>query len=136
VLVAPCTVLDDGVTSWCEAIVAQARTHRGGDALLSELLRGRDVATAVSDAVNDRSLWTATIDGAPVAVALIENGFVQGIYVAATHRRNGIARHLLAEVAKSGVRLVDAFALPGDRATKSLYESMGWKARLLTMRGA
>jgi hypothetical protein len=31
---------------------------------------------------------------------------------------------------------VDAYALPGDRAMKSLYESIGWKARLLTMRGA
>jgi hypothetical protein len=30
---------------------------------------------------------------------------------------------------------LDAFALPGDRAMKSLYESIGWKARLITMRG-
>ena len=40
-----------------------------------------------------------------------------------------------------GLRMVQsracgAWALPGDRATKSLYESVGWKARLLTMRGA
>jgi hypothetical protein len=32
-----------------------------------------------------------------------------------------------------GCRAVDAGALPGERATKSFFESAGFKARLITM---
>jgi hypothetical protein len=42
---------------------------------------------------------------------------------------------MLNAMAQSANPPVDGLALPGDRATKSLYESFGWKARLLTMRG-
>jgi len=49
-------------------------------------------------------------------------------------RRRGIASAFIVALRASGVEVVDARALPGDRGTKSLFESLGWKARLLTMR--
>ena len=54
----------------------------------------------------------------------------------ALHGGAGVAREAR-QRPLSGLRVepLDAFALPGDRATKSLFESLGWKARLLTMRG-
>jgi RimJ/RimL family protein N-acetyltransferase len=53
------------------------------------------------------------------------------------HRGHGPA--LAAEAlrwldAHDEVRHIDALALPGDRAMKSLLEKAGFKARLLTMR--
>ena len=44
-------------------------------------------------------------------------------------------RQLLHELVVGENPPKDGYALPGDRGMKSLYESLGWKARLLTMRG-
>ncbi len=67
--------------------------------------------------------------------ALVRHGVIHALFVEHSKRRQGIARELVTIlIAKDGL-VVDALALPGDRATKSLYESIGWKARLLTMRG-
>jgi hypothetical protein len=56
--------------------------------------------------------------------------------VAHDFRRTKIATTMVRTLLESATPPVDAYALPGDRAMKSLYESIGWKARLLTMRGA
>ena len=56
------------------------------------------------------------------------------LYVAPARRREGVGSRLARAVLESDGAPSDAWALPGDRATKSLYESLGMKARLLTMR--
>ena len=61
---------------------------------------------------------------------------MEAIYVAHDFRRQKIATTLVRALLSGDSAPVDAYALPGDRAMKSLYESIGWKARLLTMRGA
>lgn len=61
-----------------------------------------------------------------------------GLYVSPSHRRNGVAKKLLAtaisELTALGIHVFDALATPGDRAMKSLFEAHGFKARLLVMR--
>jgi GNAT superfamily N-acetyltransferase len=79
------------------------------------------------------SLWLGH-DEAPVSLAVLEGGIVKVLYVAKGHRRRGLGRATLAELLRQASP-IDAWALPGDRASKSLYESVGWRARLLTMRG-
>ncbi len=63
---------------------------------------------------------------------------LEAIFVEPEARRVGMAdvmlECLLAETSSWGATSVDAPALPGDRATKSLFESHGFRARLLVMR--
>lgn len=121
---------------------AQARSavagQRGGPALLAEI-----------DAVDPEEVtmeWCATIDdvvvgylraalvGEPTAV------FIREIWVEPAARGVGAGESLLgaalawaiAEDADS----VDAWALPGSRELKNLFERMGLTTRLLTVRRA
>lgn len=59
------------------------------------------------------------------------------LYVVPSGRRHGHGRRLAEAVlvwgARHGCVRVDAPALPGDRATKSLFESLGLRARLLVL---
>jgi GNAT superfamily N-acetyltransferase len=67
---------------------------------------------------------------------LLRGHVVEAIYVDHDFRRHRFATKLMKTLLSSDDPPLDAYALPGDRAMKSLYESIGWKARLLTMRGA
>jgi hypothetical protein len=62
---------------------------------------------------------------------------VPWIYVETGFRRSGVADSLVAEVrawvARSGGGVLDVIAAPGDRATKSLLEMSGMKARAIVM---
>jgi hypothetical protein len=60
---------------------------------------------------------------------------VEGVFVDHDQRRRGVATTLLKSLMAGEGPPKDGLALPGDRGMKSLYESLGWKARLLTMRG-
>ncbi len=102
---------------------------RGGQALLVSL--GPE-ATSLDTYLGDESLWIAR-DGALVGFGVCRGPLIVGVYVTPTLRRHGVARALVNEMIRVSAP-IDAYALPGDRATKSLYESCGWKARLLTMR--
>jgi GNAT superfamily N-acetyltransferase len=59
------------------------------------------------------------------------------IYVAAIERRKGIARALLGAAAtraeQQGSGVLTALAAAGDRAEKSFYEALGYRAELLVM---
>ena len=59
------------------------------------------------------------------------------LYVDPPARRRGVGTALLADAlawaAHAGCDGIDAPALPGDRALKSLYESHGLRARLLVL---
>lgn len=79
------------------------------------------------------ALWLGS-EEVGVSLAVLDDAIVKILFVTPECRRRGVGRATLAllrEVASPE----DAWALPGDRASKSLYESIGWRARLLTMRG-
>ena len=112
-----------------DAALATLVHKRGGRALLVSL--GTE-ATSLDTYLGDESLWIAR-DGALVGFGVCRGPLIVGIYVTPTLRRHGVARALVNEMIRVSAP-IDAYALPGDRAMKSLYESCGWKARLLTMR--
>ena len=95
--------------------------------------------------------WEAVIASSTVFVAHID-AVVVGYLVASRHgevlqvddvfvldeaRELGFGDELLAAAIAdgraSGMRLLEAHALPGDRNTKNLYERAGIKARLITV---
>ena len=92
-----------------------------------------------------RRLLAGTFDGAVVGVAvgrLAEGGrgtvgIVDCCYVDPEARGVGVgsamAGALVTWFAAQGCTAVDAPALPGDRSTKQLFESLGFSARLLLL---
>lgn len=112
-----------------DAALATLVHKRGGRALLVSL--GAE-ATSLDAYLADESLWVAR-EGSIVGFGVCRGPLILGLYVAPTVRRQGVARALVNEMIRESAPH-DAYALPGDRAMKSLYESFGWKARLLTMR--
>lgn len=101
-------------------------------ATLSESTPYEQLLAAV---VASSSLWVYHDDQLK-GFALCRGQLIEAIYVAHDFRRTKIATTMVRTLLESATPPVDAYALPGDRAMKSLYESIGWKARLLTMRGA
>ena len=63
---------------------------------------------------------------------------VRGIWVEPEAREVGLGELLLETALGHGTRygaaVAESFALPGDRATKNLFERFGMKARLLVVR--
>jgi len=115
---------------WNESI-SEISDSRGGPEFLLQISNGEELSSLLSMSVSNKELW---IHESSNAVALCREGVILGIYVRPNDRRMGIARSIINDLI-SACGAVDGYALPGDRATKSLYESIGWKARLLTMRG-
>ena len=112
----------------------EATQHRGGPALLDELQDGASFDELVQKLVASCSLFVDDIDS-PKSFSIVLEDKIWALYVTAGLRRNGQGREMLKALLALANPPVDAVALPGDRATKSLYESVGWKARQLTMRG-
>ncbi len=113
---------------WVAALAA-LRRQRGGAVLARDLAAGRSDSAWLDEAVARANLWH--VDDA--AIALVDASTILGVYVVPARRRHGVARALVAALREARPSLGDALVLPGDRATKSLYESLGWRARLLTM---
>lgn len=109
---------------------------RGGVALLRTLSGAINEDDLLAHVVASSSLWTVADEGHLKAFAVCRERVVEAIYVAHSFRRQKVATTLVHTLLAGATPPVDAYALPGDRAMKSLYESLGWKARLLTMRGA
>jgi GNAT superfamily N-acetyltransferase len=130
----------DSLEHLIDAAFTRASTARGGRALVEQMWGSALDLLAVYAALDGETraghVWIAQRDTEIVAGALVRDRCVQAIWVQPSLRRHKIATTLLAALLTSENPPVDAWALPGDRATKSLYESVGWKARLLTMRGA
>lgn len=116
---------------WSEALDA-LRSTRGGTELLTEVLP--DSLDPLSELVESGSVMLERRDGQLVGFAVVRHRTIVGMYVSPSSRRHGVARDIAAGLFAMDVAPLDALALPGDRATKSLYESLGLKARLLTMR--
>jgi ribosomal protein S18 acetylase RimI-like enzyme len=121
-------------TLWASAFSEVAK-KRGGEALLVTVGAGMAPGQLLDHFISLGDLWSTHDGDAVVGFALCRDGVVEGLYVERHHRRRGVARAMLTTLRALEVPPVDALALPGDRAMKSLYESIGWKARLLTMRG-
>ncbi|MDE3081826.1 MAG: hypothetical protein KGJ39_00235 [Acidobacteriota bacterium] len=116
---------DEVYSLWSE-LLESARGVRGASAILDDL-------GDLDQVIGRGSLWLGR-DAEPVSLAVLEGGIVKILFVTSSQRRRGVGRSTLAELVRHA-EPVDAWALPGDRASKSLYESVGWRARLLTMRG-
>jgi GNAT superfamily N-acetyltransferase len=108
---------------------------RGGVALMATLSEGTPADQLLATVVAASALWLFHDDELK-GFALCRAQLIEAIYVAHDFRRQKIATTMVRSLLESSTPPLDAYALPGDRATKSLYESIGWKARLLTMRGA
>lgn len=115
--------------------VRDLRRHRGGLELLASITARGTLSEVLMSAASTNDIWSLNADGQRVGFALIYASVLEAFYVAPEHRRLGIGRQCLLALLQSENAPRDGLALPGDRATKSLYESVGWKARLLTMRG-
>jgi GNAT superfamily N-acetyltransferase len=109
---------------------------RGGAALVATLCGTTPEGELLSEVIATSSLWSIRVDGVLKGFGLCRDGVVEAIYVEHSSRRQKLATTLVRTLLAGDPPPVDAYALPGDRAMKSLYESLGWKARLLTMRGA
>lgn len=110
---------------WAEALHGM-RAARGGAALLESLEWNEESLLAL---VSEGGAWSSDERD----LLIVQHDIIVGVYVTPSVRRQGRARALVSTVIER-VAPRDAYALPGDRATKSLYEAFGWKARLLTMR--
>jgi GNAT superfamily N-acetyltransferase len=121
------------LTSIDEAISA-LQSDRGGLALI-EQIGARDTTEFCQDLSAIGGLWGCYAGETLVAWALVQDQIILSLFVLPEFRRRGIARQFILHLLEGDVPPLDAYALPGDRAMKSLYESIGWKARLLTMRG-
>jgi len=109
--------------------------HRGGEALYSSMRRDVASSDLLETLVGEGFVWTIANEEQLLGFAVVRENVVEGIFVDHDSRRQKVATTLLNALVVSVAAPRDGFALPGDRGMKSLYESFGWKARLLTMRG-
>jgi GNAT superfamily N-acetyltransferase len=123
-------------------LLAEAKTVlgalRGGEAFVDD---SGDLSGSLPSAVQEGRVWVALEGGIVVGAAMVwidgSKGWL-GAWVQRSSRQSGRGRSLAATALRwldqHGVASIDAYALPGDRATKQLFESLGFKARLLVMR--
>lgn len=135
----------------CEELLSAAwlesKLSRGGE-LLGHLSPDRPTVEGWVAEGPSRVLLVGTFAGVTVGMATgslagempargRRLGRVDCCYVEPEARQVGVGAALLEGLlgwfAEHGCTDVDAQALPGDRATKQLYETAGFKARLLTL---
>lgn len=113
--------------------------QRGGVAHLAEREAVGDWATLIN--CDNRKVWVGTIDDVVVGYLELEvvgdSARVMQVYVEPLAREVGFGDWLLEaaieEARARGCRVVEGYALPGDRATKNLYERSGITARKITV---
>ena len=135
----------------CAEALAELEPVRGGPLfsrreaglVVKALLRPGGLDRLLAD--GRRKLLVSLDDERIVGLALgrledvgeVKLGIVDACYVEPPSRRSGRGRSLIEGLVgwfeAAGCRGVDAPALPGDRAMKQLFETSGFKARLLTM---
>ena len=132
---------ETGLTALLEDAKGSFGPLRGGEAFVRSL---EPLADTLGSAVAEGRVWVSQEDAeafSGLAFGWIdENQGWFGVWVRPDWRQRGIGRQLAREVlhwlSSENVDSIDAFALPGDRPTKQLLESLGFKARLLVMRKA
>ncbi len=129
------TVVSNELLALWEHACKRLLGHRGGEELYATVRRDAPSDQLLETLVDGGFVWTIVDDGQLLGFAVVREGVVEGIFVDHDSRRKKVATTLLKELVRSAASPKDGYALPGDRGMKSLYESFGWKARLLTMRG-
>ena len=114
---------------------ARLESHRGGRELYDTIRADVPDDDLLAHVVGHGALWTIRDETDLVGFALVRNEVVEGVFIDPRRRRQRVATELLGAITVGEGAPRDGYALPGDRGMKSLYESLGWKARLLTMRG-
>lgn len=128
--------------------VAALENARGGDALISRtqlLADAHAVGTLIVDAVNSL-LIVGVFDGVIAGFAHVVSHDIAGeatsvevdaMYIDPPLRRVGVGEAMIDEVLRYArdkrAKSIDVVALPGDGATKSFLEAIGFRARLLVM---
>lgn len=128
------TVTPELTAIWADALKALLR-HRGGQELYQSQFGDQAGEDVLDELVGANSLLTAREERAITGFAVIQDGVIKGLFVDPNRRRSGVARALVTSLIEGDIPVRDSLVLPGDRGMKSLFESFGWKARLLTMRG-
>jgi hypothetical protein len=127
-------VTDELLSLW-EHACKRLLSHRGGAELYATIRGDAPSDTLLETLVDGGYVWTIATKDQLLGFAVVRQNVVEGIFVDHHNRRAKAATTLLNALVSSPASPRDGFALPGDRGIKSLYESFGWKARLLTMRG-
>ena len=127
------SVSDELRDLWDHAI-KRLKNHRGGPELYTTIRRDVDEESLLTYVVTSGALWTISDEKRVLGFALVRDEVVEGVFVHHEQRRQRVATTLLRALVAGENAPKDGLALPGDRGMKSLYESLGWKARLLTMR--
>jgi GNAT superfamily N-acetyltransferase len=128
------SVSDDLQHLWDHAL-KRLNAHRGGPELYNTIRRDVNDEELLTRLVADGTVWTISDDERLLGFAVVRDDVVEGVFVDHDERRRRVATTLLTVLIAGERPPKDGYALPGDRGMKSLYESLGWKARLLTMRG-
>jgi GNAT superfamily N-acetyltransferase len=133
----------DRVDATIDALFAEAidslREHRGGTEMIAEMsaiLAIREPAEMARQLAASGDLYVVFSHDDPVGLAALgaaPDRVVLGLFVRTDARRQGAGAELLGHLLSLSNAPRDAWVLPGDRSTKSLYERVGWKARRLTM---
>ena len=118
-----------------EHALKRLTSHRGGTELYNTIRRDIDGDALLEHVIVNGALWTIGDERTIIGFALVRDEVVEGVFVHHDQRRQHVATTLLRALMAGEDPPKDGLALPGDRGMKSLYESLGWKARLLTMRG-
>ena len=130
-----CHEVSPEIAELWEHAVKRLETHRGGSELYATIRGSSPEEGLLAALVDLGAVWTANDREGVLALAIVRGDIVEGLFVDPDRRRQGVATTLLRALVASSTPPKDGYALPGDRGMKSLYESFGWKARLLTMRG-
>jgi GNAT superfamily N-acetyltransferase len=136
-------VADDGDRSELGALLATASgevSDKRGNALRLASLPN-DPDRLLSHLMADSSVSTLVAEGADgisgFALLSYDPPRLLAIYVTVAERRKGIARALINRATalcdQRGSGAMTAVAAAGDRAEKSLYEALGYRAELLVM---
>lgn len=118
---------------------AALQDERGGLAHLAERAPVGEWGALADNA--DRPVWVSTIDDVVVGYIELEianeTARVMQVYVEPMAREVGFGDWMLEaaidEGRRRGCKVIEGFALPGDRATKNLYERAGITARKITV---
>ena len=119
---------------WTNAMKALMH-HRGGKEFYESQWGDQPAERTLAELIESASLFSARDDKEIIGFVVLRSGVIEGLFVDPRHRRRGVARSLVSYLMARDNAPRDSHVLPGDRTMKSLFESFGWKARLLTMRG-
>ena len=136
---------DQSLVELAAAARRSARGQRGGAALLADLgLDGEIVSPRVESLDDSTCVWAATIDDVVVGYLTADLDrtmrivTIREVWVEEGAREIGAGEGLvsaaLAWAITEGASAVDAYALPGARSVKNLYERLGLTARVITVR--